>query len=60
MKSQLNMKYFLDIRALVRVGTTGALAPTESWQRVQGIRPDEGAILLSKKIAPKLYDNKHS
>ena len=41
-------------RALVRAGATGAWAPAEIWQRVQGTRPDKGAVLLNKKNGPKL------
>ena len=45
-------------RALVRAGATGARAPAEIWQRVQGTRPDKGAILVnSKKSTPKLKVN---
>ena len=33
-------------RALVRAGATGARAPAEIWQWVQGTRPDKGAILV--------------
>ena len=36
-------------RALVRAGATGARAPAEIWQRVQGTRPDKGAILVNSK-----------
>ena len=39
---------------LVRAGATGACAPTESWQRVPGTRPEKGAISLITKNAPKL------
>ena len=47
-----------DYRALVRAGATGARAPAEIWQRVQGTRPDKGAILVnSKKSTPKLKVN---
>ena len=49
---------YVHYRDLVRAGATGAWAPAEIWQRVQGTRPDEGAILLSKKSAPK-FGNKH-
>ena len=41
-------------RALVRAGATGAWAPAEIWQRVQGTRPDKGAILVNSK---KLLQN---
>ena len=47
---------FILSRALVRAGATGAWAPSEIWQRVQGTRPDKGAILLNKKNTPKLYN----
>ena len=45
-------------RALVRAGATGARAPAEIWQRVQGTRPDKAAIIVnSKKSTPKLKVN---
>ena len=51
-------KHHLSHRALVRAGATGTRAPTEIWQRVQGTRPYEGAILVnSKKSTPKLKVN---
>ena len=47
-----------QFRVLVRAGATGARAPAEIWQRVQGTRPDKGAILVnSKKSTPKLKVN---
>ena len=54
LKKYVRLKY----RALVRAGATGARAPAEIWQRVQGTRPDKGAILVnSKKSTPKLKVN---
>ena len=48
----------ITYRALVRAGATGARAPAEIWQRVQGTRPDKDAILVnSKKSTPKLKVN---
>ena len=43
------MSHIYEYRALVRAGATGARAPAELWQRVQGTRPDKGAILVNIK-----------
>ena len=43
--------YFKLIKVVVRTGATGAQAPTEIWQRVQGTRPDKGEGLPTIKIS---------
>ena len=43
----------LNVRDLVRVGATGALAPAEIWQRMAGTHPEKGAILQNNTKCSK-------
>ena len=47
------VSFMILFRGLVRAGATGAWAPTEILQRVQGTRPDRGAT-KELKVPPKL------